>query len=51
MEEIFERTGRVWRPGPGTIYPTLSWPEENGYVESTIEMNRTASTPYSYDSS
>jgi len=38
MEEIFERTGRVWRPGPGAIYPTLSWLEENGYVESTDEV-------------
>jgi DNA-binding PadR family transcriptional regulator len=47
MEEIFERTGRVWKPGPGTIYPTLSWLEENGYVESTVEIRgEKARKPY-----
>jgi len=47
MEEIFERTGRVWRPGPGTIYPTLSWLEENGYVESVVEVRgEKARKPY-----
>ena len=47
MEEIFERTGRVWRPGLGTIYPTLSWLEENGYVESVLEVRgEKARKPY-----
>ncbi len=47
MEEIFERTGRVWRPGPGTIYPTLSWLEENGYVEGVLEVRgEKARKPY-----
>lgn len=33
MEQIFERTGGMWRPGPSAIYPTLAWLEEKGYVE------------------
>lgn len=33
MEQIFERTGGMWRPGPSAIYPTLTWLEEKGYIE------------------
>jgi DNA-binding PadR family transcriptional regulator len=33
MEEIFQRTKGMWRPGPSAIYPTLTWLEEKGYVE------------------
>ena len=33
--------------GPGTIYPTLSWLEENGYVESVVEVRgEKARKPY-----
>jgi len=47
MEEIFERTGRVWRPGSGAIYPTLSWLEEQGYIETTVEIRgEKARKPY-----
>lgn len=34
MEQIFDRTGGMWRPGPSAIYPTLTWLEDNGYVET-----------------
>ncbi len=33
MEEIFQHTKGMWRPGPSAIYPTLTWLEEKGYVE------------------
>jgi DNA-binding PadR family transcriptional regulator len=32
MEQIFERTRGMWRPTPASIYPTLAWLEEKGYV-------------------
>jgi len=34
MEQIFDHTGGMWRPGPSAIYPTLAWLEEKGYVET-----------------
>jgi DNA-binding PadR family transcriptional regulator len=36
MREFKERGGR-WRPGPGSIYPTLSSLEEAGFVKSREE--------------
>jgi len=33
MEEIEKRTAGCWRPGPGSIYPTLEWLEKAGYIE------------------
>ena len=30
MEQIFEKTNGMWRPGPAAIYPTLEWLEANG---------------------
>ncbi len=30
--EIAERSGGVWRPSPGTVYPTLSQLEDEGFV-------------------
>jgi DNA-binding PadR family transcriptional regulator len=33
MEEIFEHTKGLWRPGPSAVYPTLTWLEEKGYIE------------------
>jgi DNA-binding PadR family transcriptional regulator len=32
MEQIFERTNGMWRPTPASIYPTLAWLEEQGYI-------------------
>ena len=34
MEQIFEKTNGMWRPGPAAIYPTLEWLEANGYIKS-----------------
>jgi DNA-binding PadR family transcriptional regulator len=32
MEQIFENTGGMWRPGPAATYTTLEWLERNGYI-------------------
>jgi DNA-binding PadR family transcriptional regulator len=32
IQEIGERTGGVWRPSPGSVYPTLSQLEDEGLV-------------------
>ncbi len=34
MREISERSGGVWRPSPGSIYPTLQQLQDEGLVES-----------------
>lgn len=40
MEQIFDRTHGMWRPGPAAIYPTLAWLEEGGYVEALPNRDR-----------
>lgn len=45
MEEVSARTGGMWRPGPGAVYPALLWLEERGYVEVQEEGER-AKKPY-----
>ncbi len=39
MEQIFEKTGGMWRPGPAATYTTLEWLERNGYVK-TLDVDR-----------
>jgi DNA-binding PadR family transcriptional regulator len=34
MQEIEERSGGVWRPSPGSVYPALSQLEDEGLVRS-----------------
>lgn len=34
MQELAERTGGVWSPSPGSIYPTLQQLEDEGLVSS-----------------
>ena len=34
MQELFERSGGVWRPSPGSIYPTLQQLADQGLVET-----------------
>jgi DNA-binding PadR family transcriptional regulator len=48
MDEIFERTKGLWRPGPSAIYPTLTWLEEKGYIEQvSVEIKgEKARRPY-----
>lgn len=33
MQEMSDRSGGVWRPSPGSVYPTLSQLEDEGLVE------------------
>lgn len=32
MNEIERRTNGCWRPSPGSVYPLLSWLQDNGYI-------------------
>src|SRR5712691_12502137 len=34
IQELTERSGGVWRPSPGSIYPTLQLLEDEGLVRS-----------------
>ncbi len=33
MERIEKHTGGLWKPSPGSIYPLLSWLQDNSYVK------------------
>jgi DNA-binding PadR family transcriptional regulator len=33
MENIESHTGGFWKPSPGSIYPLLSWLQDNGYIK------------------
>lgn len=37
IKEIGERTGDLWQPSPGSIYPTLQLLEEVGLIQGTEE--------------
>jgi DNA-binding PadR family transcriptional regulator len=39
MEEIEKHAGGFWKPSPGSIYPLLSWLQENGYVKELPTEN------------
>ncbi len=45
MEEVTARTGGMWRPGPGAVYPALLSLEEKGFVTVGAEGER-AKKPY-----
>lgn len=34
MQELEERSGGVWRPSPGSVYPTLAQLEDEGLIEA-----------------
>ncbi len=40
IQEITERSGGVWRPSPGSIYPTLQQLEDEGLVAADGESGR-----------
>jgi DNA-binding PadR family transcriptional regulator len=42
MQEIEERSGGVWRPSPGSVYPALSQLEDEGLVHSEEGAGRRA---------
>ncbi|MCW4019366.1 MAG: PadR family transcriptional regulator [Candidatus Bathyarchaeota archaeon] len=33
MEQIEKHTGGTWKPSPGSIYPLLSWLQDNNYIK------------------
>src|SRR4029450_9614651 len=43
MQELEERSGGIWRPSPGSIYPAPSQPEDEGLVRSGQTAGRRAS--------
>ena len=48
MEQIFEKTNGMWRPGPAAIYPALEWLESRGYIKSESAENRPEKTRKQY---
>ncbi|SDT77775.1 PadR family transcriptional regulator [Actinoplanes derwentensis] len=40
IQELDSRTGGVWRPSPGSVYPTLQLLEDEGLIEVTAEGGR-----------
>ncbi len=40
IQEIAERSGGVWKPSPGSIYPTLQQLEDEGLVTADAETGR-----------
>jgi len=40
MQELEERSGGVWRPSPGSVYPALSQLEDEGLVRATEHDGR-----------
>jgi DNA-binding PadR family transcriptional regulator len=40
MSRIAERSGGVWRPSPGSVYPTIQQLEDEGLVEGSQEHGR-----------
>jgi len=39
MEEIQKHTGGTWKPSPGSIYPLLSWLQDNSYIKEVPSEN------------
>jgi DNA-binding PadR family transcriptional regulator len=44
MQELEERSGGVWRPSPGSVYPALSQLEDEGLVRSVEHDGRKSFT-------
>jgi DNA-binding PadR family transcriptional regulator len=40
MRELSDRSGGVWRPSPGSVYPTLQLLQDEGLVSSTESEGR-----------
>jgi DNA-binding PadR family transcriptional regulator len=39
MDEIEKHTGGFWKPSPGSIYPLLSWLQDNSYIKELPTEN------------
>jgi DNA-binding PadR family transcriptional regulator len=42
IQELDQRTGGVWRPSPGSVYPTLQMLEDEGLIKSDAGAGRKA---------
>jgi DNA-binding PadR family transcriptional regulator len=40
IQQIAERTGGVWKPSPGSVYPTIQQLEDEGLVEGASQEGR-----------
>jgi DNA-binding PadR family transcriptional regulator len=40
IQELDARTNGIWRPSPGSVYPTLQLLEDEGLIEATAEGSR-----------
>jgi DNA-binding PadR family transcriptional regulator len=40
IQELDSRTNGIWRPSPGSVYPTLQLLEDEGLIEATAEGSR-----------
>jgi DNA-binding PadR family transcriptional regulator len=41
IQQIAERTNGVWKPSPGSVYPTISWLQDEGFVEDAATGRKT----------
>jgi DNA-binding PadR family transcriptional regulator len=40
IQELGNRTGGIWRPSPGSVYPTLQMLEDEGLIEAEASGGR-----------
>ncbi|GID95356.1 PadR family transcriptional regulator [Amorphoplanes digitatis] len=40
IQELERRTGGIWRPSPGSVYPTLQLLEDEGLIEAEVTGGR-----------
>ncbi len=40
IQELAERTGGIWRPSPGSVYPTLQLLEDEGHVRAEEDAGK-----------
>ncbi|MET8148120.1 PadR family transcriptional regulator [Actinoplanes sp. NPDC049668] len=40
IQELESRTGGIWRPSPGSVYPTLQLLEDEGLIEAEVTGGR-----------
>jgi DNA-binding PadR family transcriptional regulator len=48
MEQIFEKTDGMWRPGPAAVYPSLVQMEHSGYIEAVNRETKSEKTRKQY---
>ncbi|MCL5102211.1 MAG: PadR family transcriptional regulator [Candidatus Marsarchaeota archaeon] len=48
MEQIFEKTDGMWRPGPAAIYPSLELLEQAGFIKAVNQKEKSEKTRKQY---